>query len=339
MRTSGLRTVAMKGTAPLLAVFVLLVAGVAMPVAGSVSGSTGAPDHAPQAETETNASGESGQSAAPGAQFAGVVDVQEAEVESELEARAFDIRVERSNSDESKAAVVAEQVDELNRRMATLRERKRTLDQARDNGSISEARYRAEVAALAARSVAIERQLDRSETASNDIPADVLESKGVNATAIVSLRNESRTVAGPGAADIARSIAGPGVGGGLDERNGSVPTSAPGRSGSPNGSDTPDGPPGTGEFDTPTHPGNGNGTGPPTGSDGPGLPNVTDNVTDVLSPIVGGSDGDGETETTTEADGDNETATDDGADNETATDDGADNETATDDGSSGTTTG
>ena len=310
MRMPGLRPDAMNRTAPLLAVLVLLVAGVAVPAAASVADPVGSADHAAQAGTATPSSNGSDERAAPGAQFAGVVDVQEAEVESELEGRAFGIKVARANSNGSKAAVVAEEVDELTRRMETLRERKQSLTEARENGTISRTRYRSEIAALATRTASVERQLDRTAAAARDLPADLLRSKGVGATEIETLRNESRNANGPETAGIARSIAGPVSGDGLDGGNAStgLPGTIPDRAGPPNGSETPGGLPDTGTFDTPTLPGNGNATGPPTSSGGPDLPNVTDDVPDVLSPIFGGSGEDGSTETDTSTD--SETTTD-----------------------------
>lgn len=256
----------MNGTAAMLAALVLLVAGVAAPVGGSTTEAVGAAEHAAQAETVTPGPNESAEQSAPGAHLAGVVDVQEAEVESDLEGRAFGIRVARANSNESKAAVVAEQVDELERRTDELRERKRSLIEARNNGSISQARFRAEVAALAARTASVERHLNRTEAASGEIPADHLESRGVNASAIERLRNDSRDLAGPEVADIARTIAGPPNRGGLGAGNGTGLGAANATArGSPGGPDTPNGsgPP------TSARPGS---TGTGSGGQGPNAP-------------------------------------------------------------------
>ena len=323
MEPPDLRPDAMNRAAPLLAVLVLLVAGLSLPAAGAVGGSAGAPTHAAQAGTPTAGENDSGGATAPGAQFAGVVDVQEAEVESELEGRAFGIQVARANSDDSRASVVADEVTELRQRTQELRERRDELNRARENGSITQARYRAEMAALAARSAAVERQLDRSQDASRGLPEDLLESKGVNTTAIERLRNDSRTAAGPDAAGIARSIAGPSVGGGLaDDGGGDGPfTTVPGRPGSPTDSNGSAILPDTDEFDTPTVPGSpdvpgsadtpgspdlpdvpgvGNGSGPPSTPRDPDLPNVGGSVGDVLSPILGDDGAGNETETTTD---------------------------------------
>lgn len=242
----------MKRTAPLLAVALLLLVGMAVPAGGAATVAPGTGDHAAQEETPTETN-ESSAPPAPGAQFAGVVAVHAAEVEGEVDGRAFGIRVARANSNDSKAGVVADKFGDLEQRLAALAERKRALAEARENGSISEARYRAEVAALAARTAAVERQINQTEAATHDLPRGLLESKGVNATAIERLRNDSQHLAGPEVAAIARSVAGPPDGAGLAGSNVTrgPPTVPPGQAGGPSG--TAKGP----------------GTGPPTDEVGP----------------------------------------------------------------------
>ena len=288
----------MSRTPALLAAIALVVAGAALPVAGMAADPTSASGHAPQSGTPTSASNGSAGAAAPGAIFSAAVDVQEAEVESELEGRAFGIEVNRANSDASKATVVAREVDQLERRTEALRERKQTLVEARENGTISETRYRAEMAALSARTEAVQRQIDRTQATTNDLPADLLESKGVNATAIETLRNDSRDLSGPDAADVAGTIAGPARGDGPAGDDGpGLPGTVPARPGSDNDSNRSGVLPGTDDFDTPNLPdspdvpGNGNNSDLPTPPDGADLP--TDDVGDAISSIVGGSDGGG----------------------------------------------
>lgn len=280
----------MNRTAAALAALLLLVAGTTGPVGGSPAVAAGAADTASQTGTSTPSPNES---SAPGAVLAGAVDVQEAEVESDLEGRAFGISIARAASNGSKAAVVADEVRELERRTEALRDRKQSLIEARQNGSISEARYRAEMAALVARIDAVERQLNRTESASNDVPAGLLESRGVNATAIATIRNDSRALAGPEVSAIARSIAGPrggglgvgssagpGLGNGGPPGDGDVPprgtaTASPDR---PTPGGQPGGPAGTnttrssgpGTNAPVTNPGQGDGN--DGGSDGPGGP-------------------------------------------------------------------
>lgn len=257
MRSAGKAVSTMTRLAVFLLAAATVVAAVAVPVAGSDprapvapqvgSATPGGPDGSPNASAAT---------AAPGARLAGVVGVQGAEVSAEIESRAFGHRIATAHSNASRAAVLSDELGTAERRLATLRERRRALQSARANGSISDARYRAEVATLAARTRAVGDQLNRTADVSRTLPASVLAARGVNTTAIETLRANARTLTGPEVAAIARSIAGPGAGRGLGVAgNGSTgpPAVAPGRG-----------------------PGGG---GPPSADDGTGAPSVG-NVTD-----------------------------------------------------------
>lgn len=281
----------MNRTASLLAVVALVVVGVAVPAGVAATAAPGTAEHASQTANQT-ASNESTGPPAPGAQLAAVVSVQGTEVESDLEDRTFGIQVARSNSNASKAGVVADRLGTLEQRLEALRERERTLEEARENGTISEARYRGETTALAARIAALERQLNRTEAVVDGLPTGSLESAGVNASAIERLRNESRALAGPEVAAIARTIAGTGAGAGLGGLGATVrgPPSTPG---APNGTQGPNAPgrpttegnetvtaagstpdqPGTEPPGRPTdagRPGGANTPGPPPGGNQPG---------------------------------------------------------------------
>lgn len=203
----------MTRTAALIATLALAVALVVTPVAGAV-----ADERVAAAQVDGPDANETDDRPAPGARLAGVVAVQGAEVESEVETRAFGLRVASAASNDSRADVVAERVGALRERTATLRERRQALVEARQNGTISQARYRAEMAALAARTTALGHQLNQTETASRDLDAALLEERGVDASAIDSLRTDARNLTGPEVAEIARSIAGRDAGGGLDDR-------------------------------------------------------------------------------------------------------------------------
>ena len=232
----------MNRTAALFAVLALVVAGVAVPAAGSAPVSTGPAE-------QMDASNDSSEPAAPGARLAGVVAVQGAEVRSEIDGRAFGIRIDMADSNGSKAAVVADQVADVERRLDDLEARRQALEAARENGTVSRARYDAEVATLSARSFALNQQLARTAAVSATLPADVLSAHGVNASAIDALRTEARGLTGPEAAEIARSIAGPGAGLGLSvagNASGGPPADRPspggdGRSGLPDDAGSGDG--------------------------------------------------------------------------------------------------
>jgi hypothetical protein len=149
---------------------------------------------------------------APGAQLAGVVSVQEAELDGEVQSRTFGIRIAQANTDDAKASVVADQVNDSEARLAELQQRKRALDAARENGSMSEGEYRARAAQLHAETRNVQRLANETNETASRLPADALEQKGIDATAIKTLSQRASELSGPEVAAIARDIAGPDVG-------------------------------------------------------------------------------------------------------------------------------
>lgn len=151
-------------------------------------------------------------SVAPGERLVAVVGVQAAEIDGAVEERTFGIRVARAATNDSKARVVADELSEVQRRIEELEQRKETLREQRANGSITEGRYQAEVAALSARAATLQRLTNASEQTARGLPADVLQRNGVNVSAIERLRENASKLTGPEVAAIARSIAGRDVG-------------------------------------------------------------------------------------------------------------------------------
>jgi hypothetical protein len=249
---------------PAVAALVLALVVAPVAVAALPAGGNGAAAGSAEADVQ------------PGEQFAGAVAVQGAELDGEVEQRTFETKLERANGSRAKAGVVAGEAAALDERLAELRERKQRLDAARENGSISEGRYRAEVAGLAARIAALERRSNRTATVARGLPAEALEAKGVNVSAIERLRGNAANLTGPEVAEIARSIGGrdagksmPGRGPGAANRTGGPPgEDPPGRSG--NGSNgPPDEGPGNGSSGSPGEsPGNGSAPGAGDGDRG-----------------------------------------------------------------------
>jgi hypothetical protein len=235
----------------LAAIVVLLVTApvAAMAGVGSSAGSTDA-THSPTAQTD----GSNGSSdlVAPGERVAGVVDVGEAEVEHEVEARALGHAFDRADSNASKAAVLATTVEDIDDRLGALEERRAALQRAHENGSLSDGRYRAEIAGVAARISAVQDLANRTGRAATGLPTDVLEANGVNVTAIETLRSQAGNLTGPEVAAIAEDIAGKNAGRGFGPGDRGPPAARPGS-----------GPPGDGAG------GPGDGAGPGDGGQGP----------------------------------------------------------------------
>ena len=218
-------------------VSVLLLLAAAMAGVGSMSMSVGAWSASPSDGGATQVDGENGTAAspAPGTVLAAVISASQAEVRGELESRAFGHGLEEATTPRSKAGVVARQVDASETRLDELRAERARVVAAHENGSIDEGRYRAKLASIAASLQTVERLLDRSAVASDDLPHDVLERRGVDRDRIQSLRRNASELGGSDGASDARPFGGaiPGrgvgvIGGGADGSERGQPTDRPG---------------------------------------------------------------------------------------------------------------
>ncbi|MCG1001966.1 MULTISPECIES: hypothetical protein [Halobacterium] len=196
--------------ATVLLVTALLVVGAAAPMAVAASTADGPAATESVAVQDGDAANETDNETetAPGAQLAGVVDVQAAEVEGEVERRSFGLQVAAAKSNASKASVVANQTQNLDQRLEDLRERKQELEAARENGNISTGRYRAEMAGLVARISTLQSMTNETAETARSLPEEALAERGVNVSALERLRTSASNLSGPEVAAIARSIAG-----------------------------------------------------------------------------------------------------------------------------------
>ncbi|AWB28581.1 hypothetical protein HARCEL1_01155 [Halococcoides cellulosivorans] len=162
------------------------------------------------AQTETNTTNASENATVePGARLAGVVGMQDAEIDGIVDRRAFGLRVAAAASDDARARAVADQTDRIGERVDALEQRKAALERARENGSISDSRYSAQMAELSSELDATRNLAnDTNETAAG-LPEETLEANGVNATAIQMLKDRADNMTGPEVAAIARTIGGP----------------------------------------------------------------------------------------------------------------------------------
>ncbi len=207
----------MRDSRPLLvAVLVLAALLVTAPVAAMTGiGTSGGPASATSGSHAQSDSPAPNDSMAPGERVGGVVDVGEAEVDGAVESRALDRALQRADSNAAKATVLAGTVDSIEGRLDELQERKQALEAARENGTISDGRYRAEITAVVARISAIRDLANRTDGAASGLPADVLAANGVNVSAIETLRSRAGNLTGPEVAAIARDVAGDNPGNGF----------------------------------------------------------------------------------------------------------------------------
>lgn len=189
------------------AVLLVLAAMIAAPVAAAAAGSAvnGMADTTDTPQPDENAT-------APGEKLSGVVAVQGSELDGEMRERTFGARVASAETDAAKADVVADELGDVEQRLSELEQRKEELQEARENGEISEGKYRAEMAELATEIENARRMANHSERVASDLPADVLEEEGINVTAIQTLKDRAENLSGPEVAEIAKSIAGDSVG-------------------------------------------------------------------------------------------------------------------------------
>lgn len=221
-----------RSTPALIAIVLVVSALAAFPMAGLAAQTT-----------ESTATPTENATVAPGEQLSGVVGVQDAELEGEVQSRAYGSRIANASGNDSRAAVVAEQLGDIEQHLTELEQRRQALDEARENGSMSEGQYRARIARLAAETRTVERLANQSNATVQDLPAKSLEAKGLNATAIKTLSERASELGGPEVAEIARSIAGENVGNGLpmqaeDRRPGAAEN---GTNGQDHGADARDG--------------------------------------------------------------------------------------------------
>lgn len=219
---------------------------------------------------------------APGARLAGVLGARQAEHRGAVETRALEIRLARAETNASEAAIVANVTERLEARIATLAGRLETLENRRENGTITRGYYLGRVTALTARIEALERMVNRTTAHARTLPEPALRAHGVPMSEIRTLANRTRRLGNPHAAAIAARVAGPAVGRpvgvpGLGP-NGSVgpPGQAAGHAGPP-GSAPPGQGPGRNATKTPPDQGtrgNATGVGPGNPND-PGAPNAT----------------------------------------------------------------
>lgn len=146
---------------------------------------------------------------APGAQFAGVVSVQAAEVDTAVEVRTFEARLSNATTDEQRARIIAEQHAKNRKELDELRHHTDTLREKRRSGNFSEGEYRARMASVTAEINAVETLSNRSGSAASDLPQDTRERANVDVDEIRDVESDAENLSA------ASNATGPQNGGGL----------------------------------------------------------------------------------------------------------------------------
>lgn len=189
----------MRPTLSVLVALLVVLAAIAVAPAGAL------------AQDDTDDSGD-GDDVAPGEHLSGALAVQEAEFEGEMADRTYGVKVAKAASDDAKADVVGEQLQDVETRLNELEERANELERQRASGEITEGEYRAKMSKVEAERRTAQRLAERSNETAGELPADALAEKGIDAAAIQTLMERAANLTGPDVAEIARSIAGPNVG-------------------------------------------------------------------------------------------------------------------------------
>lgn len=197
----------------------LVLAGTGVGAAGIAAPERAGTDDTPPAvyqsgptTTESNATANDSTAVTPGAHLSGVVGVHRAEIEGEVDTRSIQTALNASDTNESKARVIAMEGERLETRLQDLEARLAELEAAHGNGTIPEGAYQAQAATLTAQTNALEEALNQTSTAGATLPPQVRDQHGVNMTRLGELHAAAGNLTGPEVAAIAQSIAGPNPG-------------------------------------------------------------------------------------------------------------------------------
>lgn len=151
-------------------------------------------------------------SVAPGARLAGVLGVQQAEFQGEVESRSFGLSIAAANSNNSKVRLLANHTERLEQRLQELENRTERLNESYRNGTIETGTYHARLAQTTAQIRTLERLSNQSVETARHMPQETLRAHGVNVSHLEQLRTHARNMTGSQVSEIARQMAGPQVG-------------------------------------------------------------------------------------------------------------------------------
>jgi len=149
--------------------------------------------------------------------FTGIVGAQEAEVREAYDSRSFEQRLAEASDDESRAAVIATELEQVRTRLDVLEAQRADLEGSDDDDDDRE--YRARVTGFVAQSLILEQRLDRVEVATETLSPSVREEFDLTDQTFNRLRDRVTSLTTPAMIDIARGVAGDDVGDDLDEED------------------------------------------------------------------------------------------------------------------------
>lgn len=158
---------------------------------------------------------------APGEHLTGAIGAQSAELDAEVDERAFGQAIANAAAEgdsEALAALITERTEHNEAQLDELADRIETIETAYAEGELSTAEYRHAIAQLEVERQSIERTSGEAATAALGMPAEELEAHGINVTAIETLQANASELGGEAVSELARQIAGPNVGNASPDR-------------------------------------------------------------------------------------------------------------------------
>lgn len=178
-----------------IALLVAVLFAVTIPFAAASPGSLGdQPGGSTLLQTTVNESVENA-SAAPGATLFGALGSEAAELDGEFERRSLAHAVGTATSTGASAASVAARLADVETRLDALEARRERLREAHENGTITDAEFRARMTVLAARARSLDRLGSRTAVYANRLPADALAHHDVTPDRVATLRDRAATMA------------------------------------------------------------------------------------------------------------------------------------------------
>jgi hypothetical protein len=164
------------------------------------------------ASTANAQAAENGTGVAPGERMSGVVGVGEAEMSASHQQRAFGLQIAQAQTEAAQADAVADRLTDVEQRLDTLEQRRAELEAQHEAGEISDGRYRAEIARIAAQTETLRSLGNQSSQVAQGLPTDLLEQRNVSTERIQQISARASNLTGPEVAEIARGIAGNSIG-------------------------------------------------------------------------------------------------------------------------------
>ena len=149
---------------------------------------------------------------APGEQFAGVVGVQQAELDGEISERAYGIKIASAQTDTARADIAGEQMADVDDRLDELEAVREELDAAYEDGEISYGEYRAKMAIAAAEQRTAERLANDTAAAVEQLDDELVAEHDVDVDEIRASAERAAKLGDTDVSEIVRSVVGDHVG-------------------------------------------------------------------------------------------------------------------------------